>query len=61
MGYMISYYQDNQEMLEHYPFYYYWIVIDSFIMFFNLIFNYLSQLMRIEGEIIMNIYTLHFT
>jgi hypothetical protein len=59
LGYIIKYLLDR-ETIHDQPYYFYWIIVDSQIMFFSLAYNYMSQLMRQESEVIKNIYTLYF-
>ena len=60
IGYVIKYLIETDEKLHGNPFFYYWIILDSIVMIFGLLFNYLNQLMRTEGEVVKNIFTLHY-
>ena len=52
--------QDEITFHKKVPTVHYWIVIDCVLMFFTIFYVYLVQKMMQQGEIIKNIYSLHF-
>jgi hypothetical protein len=58
-GYIIKFLAEVDTIHNH-PYYFYWIIIDCLIMFLSLAFKYLSNFMKISGEVTKNIYTLQY-
>jgi hypothetical protein len=50
----------SNEELHHEAYYTYWIVIDSILVFTTQPYKYMGAMLRVRGDIIKNIYTLHF-